>query len=255
MANIIWISHADKYELTCTYKKQIYSYHLQAKLLLTSKHITNKIYKYEEESMTLDTQNNTWVYIKQYHMKLLTAWTFEDGVNVTKPCTQAEVFDVFNAQARQGSEFDKHRKTKVHCFCHISQAHVQSLTLFINNWKILILHNLWWIFKKDCFSHFITWKSKNIHLVNEPFVLFTRMYPNYLTSSKMGIRACGLEIFISDVQSQGEWVTNQQHSSLIFRYKLLVHLNYYILIQTSSQSDIWLQRYGQFFEVPKQCRT
>ena len=46
---------------------------------------------------------------------------------------------------------------------------------------------------------------------------------------------------------QEEWVTCQQYSILIFQYKSLVHLKCYILFQTPSQSDIWLQRYEQFF--------
>ena len=47
---------------------------------------------------------------------------------------------------------------------------------------------------------------------------------------------------------QEEWVTCRQYSILIFKYKPLVHLKCYILIQTLSQSEIWLQRYGHFFE-------
>ena len=42
---------------------------------------------------------------------------------------------------------------------------------------------------------------------------------------------------------------------LIFQYKSLVHLKYYILIQTPSQSDFWLQRYIQFSNVQKQSKT
>ena len=47
---------------------------------------------------------------------------------------------------------------------------------------------------------------------------------------------------------QGEWVTCRQYSILIFQYKSPVHLKCYMLIQTPSQSDIWLQRYEQFFK-------
>ena len=47
---------------------------------------------------------------------------------------------------------------------------------------------------------------------------------------------------------QGEWVTCWQYSIFIFEYKSLVHLKCYILIQIPSQSDIWLQRYEQFFK-------
>ena len=42
--------------------------------------------------------------------------------------------------------------------------------------------------------------------------------------------------------NQGEWVTWRQYSILIFPYKSLVHLKCYVLIQTPSQSDIWLWR-------------
>ena len=48
--------------------------------------------------------------------------------------------------------------------------------------------------------------------------------------------------------NQGEWVACRQYSILIFEYKSLVHLKCYILIQIPSQSDIWLQRYEQFFQ-------
>ena len=48
---------------------------------------------------------------------------------------------------------------------------------------------------------------------------------------------------------QGEWVTCWQFSILFFQYKSLVHLKCYILIQTPSQLNIWLQRYEQFFKV------
>ena len=48
---------------------------------------------------------------------------------------------------------------------------------------------------------------------------------------------------------QGEWVTCRQYSILIFQYKSLVHLKCYILIQSPSQADIWLQRYKQFFKL------
>ena len=50
-------------------------------------------------------------------------------------------------------------------------------------------------------------------------------------------------------QDQGEWVTCRQYSISIFQFKLLVHLKCYILIQTPPQSDIWLQRYEQFFKL------
>ena len=46
---------------------------------------------------------------------------------------------------------------------------------------------------------------------------------------------------------QGECVTCWQFSVLIFQYKLLVNKKCYILIPIPSQSDIWLQRYEQFF--------
>ena len=46
---------------------------------------------------------------------------------------------------------------------------------------------------------------------------------------------------------QGEWVTCRQNSVLTFQYKWLVHSKNSILIQTPSKSDIWLQRYEQFF--------
>ena len=49
-------------------------------------------------------------------------------------------------------------------------------------------------------------------------------------------------------QDQGEWVTCRQYSILIFQFKSLVCLKCYILIQIPSQSDIWLQRYEQFFK-------
>ena len=48
---------------------------------------------------------------------------------------------------------------------------------------------------------------------------------------------------------QGEWVTCRQFSILFFQYKSLVHLQCYILIQTPSQLNIWLQSYEQFFKV------
>ena len=51
-----------------------------------------------------------------------------------------------------------------------------------------------------------------------------------------------------------EWVTCRQYSILIFQYKSLVHLNCYILIQTPSQSDIWLQRYEQFFKFKNNAK-
>ena len=47
---------------------------------------------------------------------------------------------------------------------------------------------------------------------------------------------------------QGEWVTCRQYSILIFQFKSLIHLKCYMLIQTPSQSDIWLQRYEQFLK-------
>ena len=51
---------------------------------------------------------------------------------------------------------------------------------------------------------------------------------------------------------QGKWVTCRQFSIFTFQYKSLVHLKCYILIQTASQLDIWLQRYDRFFAVLKQ---
>ena len=39
------------------------------------------------------------------------------------------------------------------------------------------------------------------------------------------------------------------------RIKVDLHLKCFIWIQTPSQSDIWLHRYEQFFEVQKQCKT
>ena len=48
---------------------------------------------------------------------------------------------------------------------------------------------------------------------------------------------------------QGEWVTCRQYSIFIFQYKSLVHLKCYILIQTPSQSDIWLRRYEYSFKL------
>ena len=47
---------------------------------------------------------------------------------------------------------------------------------------------------------------------------------------------------------QVEWVTCRQYSILSFQYKSPFHLTCYILTQTPSQSDIWLQRYEQFFK-------
>ena len=49
--------------------------------------------------------------------------------------------------------------------------------------------------------------------------------------------------------NQGEWVTCRQYSILIFQFKSLVHFPCYILMQTPSQSDIWLQKCDQFFAV------
>ena len=40
-----------------------------------------------------------------------------------------------------------------------------------------------------------------------------------------------------------------QYSILRFQYNLLVHLNSYILIQTSLQSEIWFPRYEEIFEI------
>ena len=54
--------------------------------------------------------------------------------------------------------------------------------------------------------------------------------------------------FLNMWHNQGEWVTCRQYSILIFQYKSLVHLKCYILIQTPSQLDTWLQRYEQFFK-------
>ena len=50
-----------------------------------------------------------------------------------------------------------------------------------------------------------------------------------------------------------EWITCHQNLILISQYELLVHLECYILIQTPPQSDIWLQGYGKFSKIPKQC--
>ena len=36
---------------------------------------------------------------------------------------------------------------------------------------------------------------------------------------------------------------------MIFQFKSLIHFTCYILIKTPSQSNIWLQRYDQFFAV------
>ena len=54
-------------------------------------------------------------------------------------------------------------------------------------------------------------------------------------------------VYIYMWHDQGEWFTCRQFSILIFQYETLVHLKCYILIQTPSQSDIWFQRYEQFF--------
>ena len=47
---------------------------------------------------------------------------------------------------------------------------------------------------------------------------------------------------------QGKWVTCRQYSILSFQYNLLAHIKSYILIHTLLQSDIWFNRYEQFFE-------
>ena len=50
-----------------------------------------------------------------------------------------------------------------------------------------------------------------------------------------------------------DMIKGNEHMSAIFSFdfsnKSLVHLKCYILIQTPSQSDIWLQRYKQFFKL------
>ena len=53
---------------------------------------------------------------------------------------------------------------------------------------------------------------------------------------------------------QGEWVTSQQFSILIFQYKSHVHLKCHIFIQIPSQSNIWFQRYEQFFNFKNNVR-
>ena len=53
---------------------------------------------------------------------------------------------------------------------------------------------------------------------------------------------------------QGEWVTCQhQYSILIYQQKTFVHSKCCILLQTPSESDIWLQFMNKFFEVQKWC--
>ena len=47
---------------------------------------------------------------------------------------------------------------------------------------------------------------------------------------------------------QGKWVTCRQYSILSFQYNLLAHIKSYILIHTLLQSDIWFNRYEQFFK-------
>ena len=47
---------------------------------------------------------------------------------------------------------------------------------------------------------------------------------------------------------QGKWVTCRQYLFLSFQYNLLSHIKSYILIHTPLQSDIWFERYEQFFE-------
>ena len=53
---------------------------------------------------------------------------------------------------------------------------------------------------------------------------------------------------------QEKWFTNWQYSIHIFQHKHLVHLKGYILIQTASQSNIWMQSYEQFTEVPNNVK-
>ena len=50
-------------------------------------------------------------------------------------------------------------------------------------------------------------------------------------------------------------VTCRKFSIFTFHYKSLVHFKCYILIQTASQSNIWLQRYDRFFDAQKQYNT
>ena len=55
-------------------------------------------------------------------------------------------------------------------------------------------------------------------------------------------------ITICDMIKGNESHACRQCSILSFQYDLLVHFKSYILIQTTLQSEIWFQRYEQFFE-------
>ena len=50
-----------------------------------------------------------------------------------------------------------------------------------------------------------------------------------------------------DMIKGNDRVTCQQFSILIFQYKSLVHLKFYILVRIPSESDIWFRRYRQLF--------
>ena len=60
-----------------------------------------------------------------------------------------------------------------------------------------------------------------------------------LDANKVGL----VWLFSHMWHDQGQWVTCQQYSILIFQYKSPVLLKCYILIQNPFHSDIWLQEY------------
>ena len=103
------------------------------------------------------------------------------------------------------------------------------------------------------------WRSL-MHLFCICFCTFGQQKPEDPNLSQMaddaitrgGIRGLGSPSYICGYRpymwhDQEEWATCRQLSILIFQYKSLVHLKCYILIQIPSQSDIWFQRYEQFF--------
>ena len=80
------------------------------------------------------------------------------------------------------------------------------------------------------YSHLVQYVRYKMWLLHYSLYIHGKIYPiEYATRSK------GMSHMSAN-------------SILIFQYRSLVHLKYYILIQTPSQSDIWLQSYEQFFE-------
>ena len=93
-----------------------------------------------------------------------------------------------------------------------------------------------------CVTHIHTWPFRTMD-----WILRWRRAQGSLRKGETFGNKCdtikGNESHVGNIQF---WFFNIDH---------LIHLKCYILIQRSSQSNIWLQRYEQFCKVQKQCKT